>query len=253
MNRADEIRKRIAKRKKERVHRESNEKRSLLLPEIEEQHGFERMMSYETGPEKTPTLFRKEVIIFKILASACLFLLTAILFKSTGSSLDSLRVFVEDTFEKDFQFAAVSEWYEDRFGEPLAFLPTDSTENEPNMMVEYAVPASGKVTQSFTINDQGVTIETGKDAPVKAVKEGVVVFAGNKDDTGQTVIIQHSDETITWYGHLKDISVSYNDRVSTGKEVGVVSDSDIGNKGEFYFAIKKGNEFIDPIQVISFE
>ncbi|WP_243355604.1 M23 family metallopeptidase [Bacillus litorisediminis] len=255
MSRTDEIKKRIAKRKRERLHRgQGEERRGFILPEVEEQHGFERMYTFESGPDRSPVLFKKEIFIFKILASACLFLLTAILFKSTNSSLDSIRTVVSETMENDFQFAAVTEWYEDTFGEPLAFFPTDSKEaDDSEMTVDYAVPASGKVLHSFETTDQGITIETGKNEPVKAMKEGVVIFAGKKEDTGQTVMIQHADDTITWYGQLKEINVSYQENVPMGEQVGTVSDGKSEGKGEFYFAIQKGNEFIDPIQVISFE
>lgn len=255
MNRANEIRKRIAKRKREKLNRQPHEKRGFILPEVEEQHGFERLYSYEGGPEKTPTFFRKEVLIFKILASACLFLLTAILFKSSGSSLDYLRTSVTKTFEDDFKFAAVSEWYEEKFGEPLAFFPSESADDEDDWSADYAVPASGRVRvlESFEVSDQGITIETAINEPVKAVKQGVVIFAGSKEETGQTVIIQHSDDSYTWYGQLKEIEVSYNQRVPMGEQVGTVSDGNGTGKGKFYFAIKKGDEFIDPIQVISFE
>lgn len=67
-------------------------------------------------------------------------------------------------------------------------------------------------------------------------------------------MIQHADGSETWYGHLGTISVKLYDFVEMGKEVGTAQASDEDEqKGLFYFAIKQGDQFIDPIQVISFE
>ncbi|HEY2421466.1 MAG TPA: M23 family peptidase, partial [Neobacillus sp.] len=65
----------------------------------------------------------------------------------------------------------------------------------------------------------------------------------------------HPDKTEAWYGNLADINVNLYEKVEKAKIVGTVSDStsDATTKGKYYFAIKKGDHFIDPIQVIRFE
>ena len=40
------------------------------------------------------------------------------------------------------------------------------------------------------------------DSVVEAMSEGIVRYVGKRDDTGNTVIIQHADGTETWYGHI---------------------------------------------------
>ncbi|WML47388.1 M23 family metallopeptidase [Neobacillus sp. PS3-34] len=106
----------------------------------------------------------------------------------------------------------------------------------------------------FEKNGKGIMLETEKGETVKAMNEGTVLFAGLKEGLGKTVIIQHADKTESWYGNLDDIKVSLYEFIEKGKEVGVVSsNSKDKSKGEFYFAIKKGEDFIDPIQVIRFE
>ena len=88
------------------------------------------MESYESGPieEANHPLFRKEVFIFKILASACLVLIVAIMFRNQTPILDPAREFVTKSMQEDFQFAAVSDWYESTFGKQLALLPTSDTD-----------------------------------------------------------------------------------------------------------------------------
>lgn len=257
-SKADEIRQRVARRRKNKERSESTAKpESLLpLPKDEEKYGFNQLISYDGDgqDEEMHPLFRKEVFFFKILASACLFLAFAILFRNHSAALEPTRNLVKQTMDKEFQFAVVTNWYENKFGKPLALLPftekkpTTNTASHP----QYAIPATGRVLENFQKNGQGVMIETGIGTPVKAMNEGIVMFSGVKEGLGKTVIIQHSDKTESWYGNLNHVNVGLYEFIEKGKEIGTVSPSSGKDhtKGEFYFAIKKGAHFIDPIQVI---
>ncbi|MGJ7920558.1 peptidoglycan DD-metalloendopeptidase family protein [Neobacillus sp. LXY-4] len=256
-SRADDVRKRIANRRKGREKQVEPLHSRLINTDEEERYGFDQLPSYEIGPgEGNHPLFRKEVFLFKLLAAACLFLGLAILFRNETSSLDSARNFVKQSLDKDFQFAAVSDWYEGKFGKPLALFPVpngESNKAEEENGLHYALPASGKILEDFEESGQRVMIETAKDASVEAMGEGMVRFVGEKEGFGKTVVIQHADKSESWYGNLSDISVNLYDFIEKGKQVGTVTNSDSSEKGSFYFAIKKDENFIDPIQVIQFE
>jgi len=256
-SRADDIRKRVARRKRERDRVKKNVQNRVMWPEDEERYGFSKMASYEgESGEGTHPLFNKEWFLFKILASACLFLLIAIMFKNGASALDPARNFVKNTMENDFQFVAVANWYEEKFGKPLALLPLSDDKKDgedKTQSIDYALPASAKILEDFRENGQRITIETEKDAPVQAMSEGLVKFAGKKDGFGKTVIIKHADNSESWYGHLEEINVSLYEYAEKGKELGKSTNMKDGTKGSFYFAIKKGDDFVDPIQVIPFD
>ncbi|OIK17048.1 peptidase M23 [Bacillus sp. MUM 116] len=255
----DEIRKRINKRKKELGSQGGNPDRQLAWPGDEEKYGFNSITSNGSGPDDGGhPLFRMEVFIFKILASACLFLVVAILFRNQTATFDQARNLVRTSMDKDFKFAFVSQWYEEKFGKPLALLPFNEPKKEKQSKTASAekpfdIPATGKVLENFQKNGQGIMIETANGASVEAINGGNVSFAGVKAGLGKTVIIQHADGTETWYGNLADIKVKLWDYVEKRKVVGNVSSSEEKSKGKYYFAIKKGDEFIDPVQVIRFE
>ncbi|HZG60687.1 MAG TPA: M23 family metallopeptidase [Anoxybacillus sp.] len=252
-NRADEIRKRIARRKRQRQIHYQQPRQAFFELADEEKYGGHSVITYDSYSNKdSHPLLRKEIFLLKTFLSVCLVLITAILFKNSSSHLEPIRSFVKSTMEQEFQFAAVSEWYEQQFGKPLALLPTEN-EQENNEGIQYAVPAFGRVLESFDVNGQGVMVETGIEASVEAMNEGIVIFAGTKDKIGKTVIIQHADGTESWYGNLGKISVKLYDFVEMKKEVGKAMNNADNTKGVFYFAIKQGEQFIDPIQVISFE
>ncbi len=256
---ADEIRRRIARRKKEQESAKKTREREMTWPGDEEKHGFQYMPpSFGSKGDSSHPLFKKEVFFFKILASVLLFLVVAFLFRNHTASLDPARNMVMKAMDNDFKFTAVSKWYEEKFGKPLALLPfteEDQTGKKEAGPKKTAVEVSGRILENFKKNGQGIMIETAKGSPVKAINDGHVVFAGVKEGLGKTVIVQHADNTETWYGNLADIKVKLFEYIEKRTVVGTVSEStgDDKTKGKYYFSIKKDDEFIDPIQVIRFE
>ncbi|WP_246940830.1 M23 family metallopeptidase [Bacillus pinisoli] len=260
---ADEIRKRIAKRKKERQPTQSQSPRKgkgqpNFYVRDEERFGVAPFDTYEGGGGSNQhPLFQKEWFMFKILGAACLLLIIAIMFKDGSSRFDSARHFVNKAMESEFQFAAVTEWYEDQFGRPLALLPTTIDKETPaGNAPNYALPVlSTKILENFEKNGQGIMIETtGNNSQAEAIYEGTVEYIGTKPEVGGiTVIIQHSDGTESWYGNLEKTDVLLYDYIEKGTKIGTVTNNSDGVNGMFYFAIKKGDSFIDPIQVINFE
>lgn len=259
-HRADEVRKRIAKRKRDRGLSNDNEvsKRTSLFLSDEERYGVYSPPTYEGGPDNGKgghPLFRAEVFMFKILFSAVIVLVVAIVFKNGTPMFEQAKSAITYSLEEEFQFAAVSSWYRDQFGEPLALFEPKTGESKEegseSQTAQLAVPASGKVLESFEDNGQGIMVETDRPS-VEAMNEGIIIEAGEKPDTGLTIVLQHSDGTKSWYGNLDKIDVALYDFVEKGKELGKTKLSD-NQKGTYYFAIKKGDDFIDPIQVIQFE
>nr|WP_231563656.1 hypothetical protein [Anoxybacillus sp. KU2-6(11)] len=115
-DRIEHIRKRIAKRKKER---ERYVQTMLTNWNEDEKYGNPTVVTYEGGRESS--LFRKDIFLFKSFLAALLFFSVAILFQYDSPKMEGARTFVKHALEKDFQFATVAQWYEKTFGKPLAF------------------------------------------------------------------------------------------------------------------------------------
>ncbi len=240
-NRADEIRKKYGNISK---NGSSKENGSVITAREE--------------PEKSHPLFNRHAMLMQIMFSIILFLIVGIVFKNNGDHTAKAQNFIKHVYEDEFQFAAAKDWYEDKFGKPLALLPKDKLQKEQKIeevSEVFAVPANGKVYETFSTNGKGIVIETGKEEDVETAKDGYVVYAGKKEGLGLTVIIQHSDEQESWYGDLKEIdkSIKLYNYVDSGTRLGKVSENDNGKSGKFYFAIKKGKSFIDPSKVIDID
>ncbi len=276
-NRVDKLKRRMeAKRRKRRPvpHRQIARERSSggpILPyswKHEEEredtlYTFEGKYKDVSSQKKNEPFFRKDRFIMQILASICLFFVIGILFQSQSSSLEGMRNYVQTSFSEDFQFSTVAGWYEEAFGRPVALLPPQMEvvapgdyEQERDPADIYALPASGTIRESFEQNGRGIYVETNRGEKVEAVRSGIVRFIGEDEanEWGNVIVIRHYDGGESWYGRLENIPVQLYDHVDSGDFIGEVSPhQEEENLGVYYFALKEGDTFIDPNEVINFD
>ncbi|TKD70285.1 M23 family metallopeptidase [Pseudalkalibacillus hwajinpoensis] len=245
-NDLDEIRKRLNSRKKQRQPVRSVVRNDRMNDKVSSS-------SFQDTEVKIHPLFNKQSFMIRSMIAACLFLSAGILFKADSERVAPIQGYVSDLMVQDFQFATVKEWYEGKFGNPVALFPTAPESETAGEKPVYALPASGKVLEDFETTGKGIMVETVLSSEVEAINAGVVTYAGNKDGTGQTVVVQHTDGSESWYGMLDSIDVSLYDFVQTKDKLGSVTNSEDGETGTFYFAIKKNEAFIDPLQVVPIE
>lgn len=245
-NDLDEIRKRLNSRKKQRQPVRSVVRNDRMNDKVSSS-------SFQDTEVKIHPLFNKQSFMIRSMIAACLFLSAGILFKADSERVAPIQGYVSDLMVQDFQFATVKEWYEGKFGNPVALFPTAPESETAGEKPVYALPASGKVLENFETTGKGIMVETVLSSEVEAINAGVVTYAGNKDGTGQTVVVQHTDGSESWYGMLDSIDVSLYDFVQTKDKLGSVTNSEDGETGTFYFAIKKNEAFIDPLQVVPIE
>ena len=81
-------------------------------------------------------------------------------------------------------------------------------------------PANGKILSDFSANGKGLDIGGVEGDLVVAAGAGTVLFVGeNVKGYGNLVIIKHSDNIVTAYGHNRKIVVKTNDRVKAGQKI----------------------------------
>ncbi len=180
------------------------------------------------------------------------FLLTIIylIYQSNVPASRQAQDFISEVMERDFNFASVNAWYQELAGRSI--LPTFSLE-EPNTNTDregkWVPVVRGKVLRSFQEDGQGVLIQVEGSRPAVAAAEGWVVFVGEREDLGQTVIIRHAKGNEIWYGRLKEPQVQEKEWVKPQQPIGLAG----GKDGSLYIARKSGESFIDPQDVIAVE
>lgn len=262
-NQIDEIKRKIQERRRKRlsqniISREHPEPQFFSSHvEAREEPNFYFENDSETNQEVEQKLFRKDMFIMQVLLSICLFLVVGIMFKVQSPKFEAARSFVQSSFEQEFQFASIANWYENQFGKPLALLPAttdvalDNIDPSPSNYV-YAMPAGGRVTQGFEHDSKGVIIETSN-SEIEAAKAGMVRFVSEEQTLGKTVIIAHYSGGESWYAMLDQVDVEIYDHIEVGQKIGTATKNEGDDNGIFYFAIKEGETFINPIEVIAFE
>ncbi len=156
---------------------------------------------------------------------AIIFFLVSIIY--TNLSDKNLLLYKEYVLEESLPFTKIKTWYEDLFGEVLP-------KNEPTQAV-----FNGKLLyKDITPYGEGEKLTVTSNTLINNLTSGIVVFIGEKDNYGHTVIVQGVDGTDIWYGNLTNVSINLYDYLEKDTVIGEVNGEDL------YLVIKKNNETI---------
>jgi len=119
--------------------------------------------------------------------------------------------------------------------------------------VHWRWPAKGALLDRFAAGDatkQGIDIAGNAGEPVVAASDGVVVYSGSGlVGYGELIIIKHSDEWLSAYGHNRKRLVQEGQRVKGGQPI-----AEMGSTGaprdELHFEIRRNGRPVDPQQYL---
>lgn len=95
----------------------------------------------------------------------------------------------------------------------------------------------------------GVDMAASKGTPILAAADGVVIFAGYSNGFGNTVMIKHSAEITTLYGHIREggIKVSVGQSVSRGQKIAEVGSTGRSTGNHLHFTVYKNDVAVNPM------
>lgn len=100
--------------------------------------------------------------------------------------------------------------------------------------------------QTYTFSN-GILIGSTDGKPVSVIAKGKVRYAGWFQGYGNLVIVQHSDDYYSLYGHLSEILVAKDDTVATMDIIGRVGDTGSDSGYVLYFEIRKKGIPLNPL------
>ncbi len=100
---------------------------------------------------------------------------------------------------------------------------------------------------TYTLNN-GIKIQPGNSSDIRAVYAGEVVFSDYWKGYGNLVIIQHSKEFHTMYGHCGKIYKTKGDSVRTGEVIAQVGDTGSTATKALHFEIRRKVDAQDPLK-----
>jgi murein DD-endopeptidase MepM/ murein hydrolase activator NlpD len=92
----------------------------------------------------------------------------------------------------------------------------------------------------------GLDFAAAYGTPVKAVTQGVIIFAGPGGGYGNLVKIQHANGVETWYAHLASFSVQAGQRVQAADVIGRVGSTGNSTGPHLHFEVRVNGEPRDP-------
>lgn len=164
----------------------------------------------------------------KILICIVLFLVLMIIFKSNPVLKDKIYHFV---YENNISFSSFKKYIDEKLGGVIPF---------DNVVVDDTISV---FSEEISYNDKtdynkGVKLTVNNNYLVPVVESGIVVYMGEKDGFGYTIIIQQNDGVDAWYSNI-NAKVKLYDYVEKGSLLG----ESVNNNIYLYF--QKNCEFID--------
>lgn len=166
--------------------------------------------------------------ISRCLIVIILFLLTLILIKDNVSLKNNIIKYV---YEDNFEFTKLRSIYEKYFGKILSvdkIAPTD--EKVFNEKISY---------NKSNVYKDGVVLSVDENYMVPTIESGIVVFIGEKEGYGNTVIIEQVNGIDVWYSNINTTNIKMYDYIEKGKLLGEVQ----GNK--LYMVFQKEGKYLN--------
>lgn len=183
------------------------------------------------------------------------------LFQLDTSWTTSPKTVIADALHRDMDFASAAVWYERHFGGTPSFLPvlghTTDAVNGLKVRQLLGKPISGTVVQPFALSMKGIEIvpdAAGAELiQVASSDAGRVMEVIGDAASGFTVVIQHTGNVTAIYGRLNESEVNVNDWVEAGNPVGSLKATGGEQPATLYFAVKEGEEYVDPAEVVALD
>lgn len=174
---------------------------------------------------------KKKALLYlsKICICAILVLVTLILVKSNSFFKNELY---KNVYEKNISFAHINEIYEKYAGSSLPF--KDYFINKEQTVFE----------EKLTYNNSdayldGVKLSVGNEYLIPILEDGLVIFIGEKEGYGNTVIVGQSNGIDVWYSNIDNIAISLYDYVDKGELLGNAKED------YFYLVFKKDGQVLN--------
>lgn len=144
---------------------------------------------------------------------AIIFVLISIIYTNTNET--NKELYKTHVLENSLSFTKINNLYQDLFG-TVDINPKPKSNSTPVFFnsINYTNIENYK-------NGTKLTMNTGE--IVNVITSGIVVFIGEKDDLGNTVIIQGNDGVDIWYSNITDTDIKIYDYIESGSIIGTTN------------------------------
>lgn len=197
----------------------------IIRKQMKEKRNNISLKSTKEVIKKNPKMFS---FLVRMMVLSIMFLGALIYTKSSTANKQSFY----DTLLKDnLSFAVINNFYSKYLGGILPFKDIVK-DNKPVFKEKLAYSEAN-------IYKDGVALGVEKAYLVPALDSGIVVFVGEKEDYGKTVIVQQVNGIDVWYGNIDNLNVKIYDYIEGGSFLGeTISD-------KLYLVLKQEGKVVD--------
>lgn len=165
----------------------------------------------------------------KTLIVVLITVITLILLKSNSNFKTKFYKYI---YEDNISFASINNLYQKYFGSPIPF---------SNLLEE---KTAATFNETLTYSDKkdyldAVELTVTYNYLVPNLESGMVIFVGEKENLGKTVIIEQVNGVEVWYSNLSEVNVQIYDYLEKGSLVGEVTSQ------KLYLTFKKDGEVLN--------
>ena len=161
----------------------------------------------------------------RTLVAVIIVLLSAIYVNANDINLQKYK---SSFFEKSFSFSKISNVYNKYFGKLIPIeIEKGTTKMVFNEGINYDDIEKYQNGFKLTLSNNAVT----------SLYDGIVVFIGEKEGYGNTVIIQGTNGVDIWYGSVDNVGLTLYDYIEKGTMIGE------GKDNTLYLVFNKENEY----------
>ena len=169
-----------------------------------------------------------KILLNKLLLTILVFLIGLILIKN-NSNLK--KVIKENIYEKSIKFTKTKSIYEKYFGK---YLSMDNINN--NEQPVFNEKLSYLKEEKY---NNGVKLSVNNNYLVPNLESGIIVFVGEKENIGNSIIIEQIDGIDTMYSNININNYKLYDYIEKGELLGEVKGDNL------YISFQKNGEYLD--------
>lgn len=179
---------------------------------------------------KKKLVLKKSVrnFITRVLIVVIIFLVGMILVKSNSKAKNSI---LKQVYDANFKFTKVKEIYQKYFGNILSI---DKLALEDKQVFQEEL--TYQKSKSYL---DGVKLQVNDNYMVPALESGIVIFMGEKEGYGNTIVIEQIDGIDVYYSNISSDGIKLYDYVEKGKLLGEAEDN------QLYLVFQKDGSFLD--------
>ena len=190
----------------------------------------EKRRNYTSGEKKEE--LPKNIKYLKGLISRILitiiFVLGSIIYTNINS--DNKKLYKKYVLENSLSFTKINNLYNDLFGE-IDFIKKNKDNSKPVFNnISYTNIENYK---------NGIKLNVSPNETISVITSGIVVYIGEKEELGNTIIIQGNDGVDIWYSNLTDTNIKVYDYIEQGTILGT------SNSNEVYLTLLKDGKYMN--------